>query len=140
MEERRDAEPLPTGTESVLLVDDEPILTDVGRKTLTHLGYQVTAVNDSRDALNVFQQRPDSFDLVITDQTMPGLTGMELAQRVLDLRSDIPIILCTGFSNQVDRNQALEAGVKEFLMKPVMTSTLARAVRQVLDGGGRKGR
>jgi PAS domain S-box-containing protein len=127
-------DPLPTGTERILFVDDEAVLTDVGKKTLSLLGYQVTVMNDSRDALRTFLDEPGAFDLIITDQTMPGITGMELAQRAMEARSDIPVILCTGYSNQVDQEQALKGGVRDFLMKPMVVHTLAQAVRRVLDG------
>lgn len=124
--------PLPTGTEHILLVDDEPMLAELGQTFLERLGYTVTACTSSLEALSVFQKQPDLFHAVITDQTMPGLTGTDLAKQLLTLRPDIPIILCTGFSNLVDEDQAREYGIKGFAMKPLTGREIATLLRTVL--------
>ena len=127
---------LKQGNEHVLLVDDEDFIIDAGQEILESLGYRVTALNNSVEALKLFKQAPEAFDLLITDQTMPHMTGDELAQRVLACRSDIPVILCTGFSSTMDESEAAELGIQAFLMKPIIKNTFARVVRSVLDGGG----
>jgi PAS domain S-box-containing protein len=120
------------GSERILFVDDELPLVDLGKEILESLGYQVSAKMNSLEALETFRAQPDGFDLVITDMTMPGLTGKELARELLALRPDIPIILCTGFSEVIDENQAKAAGIREFIMKPYIVIDLANAVRKVL--------
>ncbi|OPZ58560.1 MAG: C4-dicarboxylate transport transcriptional regulatory protein DctD [Deltaproteobacteria bacterium ADurb.Bin510] len=99
---------------------------------LTSLGYQVTAFCDSKDALNAFCGALDDFDLVITDMTMPGLTGQELAREVLLVKPDFPIILCTGFSELMNEEEARRAGIREYIMKPVVMSELAQTIRRAL--------
>jgi PAS domain S-box-containing protein len=121
-----------TGTERILFVDDEETLVDLGKEILQSLGYQVSAKMTSLEALETFRAQPEEFDLVITDMTMPGLTGKELAKQLLAIRPDIPIILCTGFSEIMDEKQAREAGIREFIMKPYGISGLANVVRKVL--------
>jgi PAS domain S-box-containing protein len=125
----------PAGAENVLFVDDERLLVDWGKLFLERLGYTVKATTESEEALELFMKDPYRFDLVITDQSMPGLTGMQLAGKFLDVRKDIPIILCTGHSETVSSEKAAQAGIKEFLMKPVGKQELARAIRKVLDSG-----
>lgn len=120
----------------MLLVDDEDFIIEVGQEILESLGYRVTTRKSSVEALELFKQAPDAFDLLITDQTMPHMTGDELTQHVLACRSDIPVILCTGFSNTMDESEAAELGIQAFLMKPIIKNTFARVVRSVLDGGG----
>jgi len=122
-----------TGSERILLVDDEEALIDLGKEILETLGYQVTATTSSLDALEIFRTRPHAFDLVITDMTMPSLTGSELAREVTALRSDTPIILSTGFSDLVDEKQAKEAGIREYILKPYEIRTLAGAIRKALE-------
>ena len=124
--------PLPTGTEHILLVDDEPMLAELGQTILEGLGYTVTACTDSLEALAAFRQQPDLIHAVITDQTMPGLTGTELAKQLLHIRPDLPIILCTGFSNLVDEAQAKALGIKGFAMKPLTGREIATQLRSVL--------
>ncbi len=125
--------PLPMGTERILFVDDEEALVITTRRMLERLGYRVTVSISSRDALERFTRRPDSFDLVITDQTMPQLTGDQLARRMLELRPQTPIILCTGFSETMTEEKALEIGITSYLMKPLVMRTLATTVRAALD-------
>jgi PAS domain S-box-containing protein len=122
----------PQGSESVLLVDDEAVLLDVGEKILGSLGYRVTATGSAVEALEMFQKNPEGFDLVITDQTMPNLTGYELAQRLMEIRADIPIILCTGYSDLVTAESALAGGIQSFVIKPLNRLAIAETIRQVL--------
>jgi PAS domain S-box-containing protein len=122
-----------TGTERILFIDDEELLTEWGKTTLTRLGYTVDAVTDSKEALTIFSSDPSRFDLVITDHTMPGMTGVQFARKLLKIKPDIPIILCTGHSETVSPDIAREAGIKEYLMKPLSRQEFAEAVRRVLD-------
>jgi CheY-like chemotaxis protein len=115
-----------------LVVDDEPAIVEMMRLTLQSLGYLVTACSDSRQALEQFEAQPTAFDLVLSDVTMPHLTGAELAQR-LARRPNLPIILCTGFSEIINEEMAKALGICRLLMKPVLRDELARALRQVLD-------
>ena len=119
--------------ESILLVDDETDLAEIGRRWLERMGYRVTALTSAREALELFLARPLEFDLVITDQTMPGLTGCDLCQRVMAIRPDIPVILCSGYSQQITAEEARNMGVKRFLFKPMDFHELARAIREVLE-------
>jgi signal transduction histidine kinase len=125
--------PLPSGSERVLLVDDETMLVDMGRQVLTRLGYQVTACTNSVEALQHFQNDPAAFDLVITDMTMPHLTGKELATALLKIKPALPIILCTGFSETITEETAKRIGIKAFILKPIVMSDLAETMRKVLD-------
>ena len=123
----------PKGTERILFVDDEELLVEWGQAVLERLGYAVTALTDSTEALKLFSVDPSRFDLVITDQTMPKLTGLNLARKILTIRNNIPIILCTGHSDSTSPEKAKEAGIKEFLIKPLGKQQLAAVVRRVLD-------
>ncbi len=125
---------LATGNERILLVDDEQTLVDLNRQMLERLGYSVESLTSSIEALEMFKTRSDEFDLVMTDMTMPNLTGEELAGELMKIRTDIPVILCTGFSEQITEEQAKELGIKEFILKPIMMNELAEIVRSVLDG------
>jgi PAS domain S-box-containing protein len=127
-----------TGKEHILFVDDEEMLREWGQAALERLGYTVTALTDSGEALNLFSSDPSRFNIVITDQTMPKLSGLHLAQRILAVRNDIPIILCTGHSDSVSPEKAREAGIKEFLIKPIGKQALAEVVRRILDANGSK--
>jgi PAS domain S-box-containing protein len=124
----------PGGNERILFVDDEEMLVEWGRATLEKLGYKVTAITESQEALKTFSMDPSLFDLVITDHAMPQMAGAHLAKEFLNVRRDIPIILCTGHSDNISPESSREIGVKEFLMKPVSKQELAEAVRRVLDG------
>ena len=123
----------PKGKEHILFVDDEDIITELGTGLLERLGYTVTALTDSTKALELFCANPSRFDLIITDQTMPNLTGMRLAERILTVRPNMPIILCTGHSDDVNPAITRAAGIREFLMKPIARQELAEAVRKALD-------
>jgi PAS domain S-box-containing protein len=125
-------ESLPGGAGRILLVDDEKVQVQSMRNILKRLGYQVTARTDAREALEAFRRDPDRFDLVITDQIMPKLTGAQLAARLLELRPGLPIILCTGFSEQVDSDGARAVGIRGFLMKPFSIGEMAAAIKKVL--------
>src|SRR4029453_17369024 len=110
---------LPTGVARVLFVDDEESLVGLGQEILLLLGYDAVVCTSSVEALEVFRRAPQRFELVITDQTMPHMTGEELALELRRLRSDIPIILCTGFSHTMHTERAQELGIDAFLMKPL---------------------
>ncbi|MFA6465523.1 MAG: response regulator, partial [Desulfurivibrionaceae bacterium] len=127
---------LSRGTERILFVDDESALSELGKQVLESLGYQVQAHGDSREAWTRFAADPDAFDLVITDLTMPGMTGAQLAGKILALRPSIPVILTTGYSDILTEKEAKELGVREYLLKPLSTGRLAEVVRQVLDADG----
>ena len=121
------------GEERILLVDDEEQIVAMERQMLEHLGYHVTARTDSQEALKVFSEHPQDFDLVITDMTMPYMTGDQLAQKMLDIEPNIPIILCTGFNEIITEEKALAMGIQKFVMKPVVKNDLATTIRSVLD-------
>lgn len=123
----------PQGNERILFVDDEEPIVDLGKRMLGHLGYDVVALTSSMEALSVFREKPKQFDLVITDQTMPGLTGEMLTKEVMRIRPDIPVILCTGFSEHVSKEQAKDIGIRAFLMKPLLLKDISQTVRRVLD-------
>jgi len=124
---------VPHGSERILFVDDEEIMVDVGRQMLERLGYRVTVKSSSVEALSLFKARRDAFDLVITDMTMPILTGDRLAVKLMAIRPDIPVILCTGYSAQVSEEKAKSLGIKAFVMKPLVRISLAKTIRSVLD-------
>lgn len=121
------------GTEHVLYVDDEKMLGEMSRAMLQHMGFTVTLCTDSIEAFAVFSENPDLFDLVITDQTMPDITGIELVNDILLIRPDVPIILCSGFSSVVSAKEAKSAGVRDFVMKPFEWNTMAATIRKILD-------
>ncbi len=121
------------GTERILLVDDEVSIVNMGKQVLEKYGYQVTAHVDSLAALGEFKQNPKAFDLVITDMTMPNMTGDILARSIKSLRQDIPIILCTGFSEKISKNNYASDMIDEFLMKPISIKAFNHAIRRLLD-------
>lgn len=123
----------PTGNGRILVVDDEKYVGEMLTEMLEKLGYEVVARYSSSGALEVFQEQSERFDLVITDQTMPHMTGTDLAKEMLGIRPDIPIILCTGFSSVVDEATAREIGIKAFLMKPVALQKLAEEIHGLLN-------
>ena len=127
--------PLPSGSERILFVDDELPLVEMGKKMLESLGYEVVTRTSSIEAVELFRQKPDGFDLVITDMTMPNMTGDNLARTLMDIRPDIPVILCTGYSNQITQSQAKALGIDAFLFKPVVMEKLACSIRETLDKG-----
>ncbi len=134
LEEKREEDgPLPTGDERILFVDDEEMLVQMGKAVIERQGYFVTAMSDSVKAFELFKNNPEQFDLVITDQTMPNMTGAEFAEHLLNIRPDLPIILCTGFSSKVDKEKARELGIKEFAAKPLKSADIVKLIRKVLD-------
>ncbi len=130
--EAETAGPMPSGGERILFVDDEILLVELGTEMLQALGYRVTCKADSTEALELFRSQPEAFDLVITDMTMPNLTGKDLARKLMEIRADIPVILCTGFSELINEKKAKEEGIREFVMKPYVMKNLATAIRRAL--------
>jgi PAS domain S-box-containing protein len=118
------------GKGRVLLVDDEETIVEMEQKMLERLGYEAVAKSHSGEALDIFRAEPEKFDLIITDQTMPHMTGAILAQHILKIRPDIPIILCTGFSERINDEQAKDIGIRCFLMKPIVMSQLAKSIEE----------
>jgi CheY-like chemotaxis protein len=134
-EEERQGLALPAGRmERVLVVDDEPFFLDVVGESLDRLGYRVQACGSSSKALEVFKAHPEGFDLLVTDQSMPGMTGVQLIAEIRKLNGRLPVILCTGYSETVTEQSAEHYGITRFLMKPVNARELAEAVRASLDG------
>ena len=121
------------GTEHILLVDDQDMIVQTIKQMLERMGYHVTARISSVDALEAFRTQPDKFDLVVTDMTMPNMTGDKLAKELIKIRSNIPVILCTGFSEGMSEERAASFGIKGFLMKPVVMKELSSTIRRVLD-------
>ncbi|MGE0474819.1 MAG: response regulator [Nitrospirales bacterium] len=128
-----DQSPIPVGRETILFVDDEETIVRLGQELLTSLGYSVEVETYSPQALATFMQDPHRFDLVITDQTMPSMTGEMLSRELLRIRPDLPIILCTGFSHIMSAEKAKALGIQAYLMKPLAIRDLAPIVRHVLD-------
>ena len=122
------------GNERLLIVDDEKQLIKLEEKILERLGYQVTALDNPVEALRVFQEKPEDFDLIITDMTMAEMTGAKLAEKLIEIRKDIPIILCTGYSEIIDKEKAGALGIRDFILKPIKMNEFGTAVRDVLDG------
>ena len=123
-----------SGTEKILLVDDEEAIVRLEKEILSRLGYRVEERYSSTDALQAFKADPNSFDLVITDMTMPNMTGDQFAEKLISIRPDIPVIICTGFSERMNKEKAKEMGIRGFLLKPVVKSEMARLIRDVLAG------
>ena len=137
----RDETPLPisnqsiaTGNEHILFVDDEMALVKIGKQMLESLGYKVTVRTSSIEALELFKSKADSFDLVITDMTMPNMTGDDLAIEMIRIKPEIPIILCTGYSARINPQQAAAIGIRAFVSKPVLKRDIAESIRNVIDG------
>lgn len=120
-------------TERVLFIDDEKALTDVGRQMLERLGYAVTVQTNSIGAVELFKSKPYDFDLVITDFSMPGMTGDLLSAAIVKVRPDIPVILCTGYKKEMSNQKAKEMGICAITQKPFSMSSLAKTIRKVLD-------
>jgi CheY-like chemotaxis protein len=121
------------GKEKILFVDDEESLVQLGEIILSSMGYEFTGKTDSLEALKLFRSQPTQFDLVITDMTMPNMTGLELARECLHIRPDIPVILCTGYSETIIPEEAKYNGLKDFIMKPMVKNQIAEAIRRALD-------
>jgi len=121
------------GKECILFVDDEELNVELNNERLTGLGYEVVATTSSIEALEIFKREPQRFHLVITDYTMPRMTGLDLARELMKVREDIPIILCTGYNDNASPDKAKKAGIREFLLKPQGKRELDQAIRRVLD-------
>jgi signal transduction histidine kinase len=132
--EEKAVENLPEGSETILFVDDEPSMVELNQRRLERFGYKVIPETDASKALEMFRVNPGQFDLVITDMTMPKMTGDKLAGEMLKIRPNMPIILCTGYSQKMSSHRAREIGIRKYLKKPIQMGPLARAVREVLDG------
>jgi len=132
LSEIQPAGPLPGGTERILFIDDEKVVVDTAQQMLEQLGYKVVTKTSGVEALEVFREDPDRFDMVITDMTMPKMTGDELGKELLLIRPDVPIVLCTGFSEKIDEERAKEIGIREFVLKPIIMSEIAQIIRKVL--------
>ena len=128
--------PIPQGTERIMIIDDEAMVRKVEKGMLTGLGYDVTDFATPFDALEYFTSHPNMFDLVITDMTMPKMTGAKLARKIMAIRPDIPVILCTGFSDLISEESAKSLGIRKYVTKPFISQTFGRTVRNVLDGFG----
>ncbi|MEE8398539.1 MAG: response regulator [Desulfobacterales bacterium] len=131
--EPEETENIPTGSERLLFVDDEPAMARIYQAMLERLGYTVEIKTGSVEALEAFRAHPDNYDLVITDQTMPHLTGQVMAKEIMMIRPDIPVILCTGYSDLTDEKKAKADGIQAFVMKPISMSKIAGTIRDVLD-------
>jgi PAS domain S-box-containing protein len=134
VEEVADTEAPDPGNERILLVDDEPSIVRMQRKMLERLGYEVTVASSSVGALETFRAAPDAFDLVVSDLSMPKMTGLELAKKIYAIRPETPIILCTGYQRNIPENPSDRFGIRAILNKPIRRADLALAVRSVLDG------
>ncbi len=132
--ETRTADDLPTGSETLLFVDDETAIVEMTGRILERLGYRVETRTDPTKALNLFATKPDGFDLVITDMTMPGMTGAQLAEKLKDIRPDVPVVICTGHSSLINEKKAKKMGIDAFVMKPITQTEIAKTIRKVLDG------
>uniref|UniRef100_A0A7C4MMD8 histidine kinase n=1 Tax=Desulfatirhabdium butyrativorans TaxID=340467 RepID=A0A7C4MMD8_9BACT len=126
-------EELLTGSERILLIDDEETIVQLSKEMLTTLGYRVTAMTQSKMALDLFRKNPLDYDLVVTDMTMPGMTGDLLAQECIKIRPDIPVILCTGFNRQINESRIAALGIRCMLLKPISIDVFSKTVRKVLD-------
>lgn len=126
-------EPIVNGTERILLIDDETAIVNIGKQMLESLGYQITTRTSSIEALELFKAKADSFDLVITDMTMPNMTGDKLARELIRIKPEIPVILCTGYSAQINQKQALTMGIRAFVSKPILRREIAETIRKILD-------
>lgn len=126
-------EALPTGEENILVVDDEKPIVQMLQQTLEGLGYMVTSRTSSVEALEAFRANPDKFDIVITDMTMPEMTGDRLVLKIKEIRPDMPVILCTGFSEKMDAQKKGELGIEDYMLKPFPKTDLAKTIRKILD-------
>jgi len=130
---------IPRGKGKILFVDDEKAIIDIMQPMIERLGYEVSVRTSSIEGLEAFRANPNRFGLVITDFTMPNMTGMELAKALFKLRSDIPVILCTGYSEHINEDKAKRSGIRAFVVKPVVLSEIASTIRKVLDNDKEEG-
>lgn len=131
--EKKSSDEIQSGSERILFIDDEYALAKMGSEILGRLGYQVEIETNPLNALNLFCTRPFQFDLIVTDMTMPYMTGEQLLKKILKCRHDMPVMLCTGYNKKIDRKRAIEIGFRRYIEKPLDKHTLAKAVRDVLD-------
>ena len=133
MVEAKTTQDIPGGNETILFVDDEISITKMVKRMFERLGYKVETSTTPQDALERFRLNPDHFDLVITDMTMPQMTGVRLSKKLMDIKKDIPIIICTGHSALVDEEKAKGLGLAAYVMKPIDMRETAQTIRKVLD-------
>lgn len=124
---------MPRGGERILFVDDENAIVNMGRMLLGRMGYRVSTRTGSLEALDLFRQKPEQFDLIITDLTMPNMTGIKLAEKILEIRPGMPIILCTGYNDKIPEKGFEALGIKALAHKPITRLYLAKLIRKVLD-------
>ncbi len=127
------SEAIPGDGERILFVDDEEIISEIGKEILEELSYRVISTTSSTKALEIFRAHPHRFELIITDMTMPGMTGLDLAREILGIQPDIPMILCTGFNEFIHEEDVRELGIKALLLKPFSVKDFAAVIRRVLD-------
>jgi len=127
------SEPIQGGTERILLVDDEEIIVKMEKQILERMGYHVTARIGSVEAFEAFKANPGKFDLIVSDMTMPNMTGVQLANKIKTIRTDIPFIICTGYSDQINEKTSKDLGIQGYVMKPVIKNEIAKTIREVLD-------
>ncbi len=132
--ETEQPKPLIGDSERILFVDDEKMIVDIGQQALQRLGYDVVSRTSPTEALELFKAKPGHFDLVITDQTMPGMTGDALAKELMSIRPNLPVVICTGYSQTIDQERAKQKGIRAFVMKPILINAIAAAVRKALAG------
>jgi CheY-like chemotaxis protein len=134
-EEEKQEKEIPTVDKSkrILFIDDEQALVDIGKLSLKKMGYNVFATTSCVEALKIFSEEPFDFDLVITDQTMPEMSGLELIKKLRDIRMDIPVILCTGHSDYINEKNAHLSGIKKLLMKPFTSRALMEGIQSVIN-------
>ncbi len=125
---------IPHGHEHIFIIDDEPALLKSLQQTLEKLEYKVSTQSSARRALEQFKMNPEKFDLILTDQTMPDLTGIELAEEIKKIKKDIPVILISGFNEKINDKELNKTGINQFLTKPVDTAKIAQSIRSVIDG------
>ncbi len=129
----KDRSPLPTGKERLLFVDDEECIIEVGQKILERLGYKIITATSGAEAVELFRISPEGFDLVVTDTTMPYMTGIDLSKKLLAIRKDIPIIICTGYNQIVTPEKAKAIGIRDYIVKPFNSRQMANTIRKILD-------
>jgi DNA-binding NtrC family response regulator len=126
------------GSERIMVVDDEEDIRMILQEFLTIAGYKVSIFENGARAFKAFLKDPDQFDLIVTDMTMPQMTGGELAGKILSIRKNFPVILCTGYSETVSEAEAFEIGIRRYLQKPFSNEDLAVSIREILDASKSK--
>ena len=121
------------GKENILFIDDEELIVEIAHQLLENLGYKVTSLTSSVEAFKLFKSNPNMFDLIITDMSMPEMTGDELAKNILEIRPDTPIILSTGYNELISEEKAEQIGIKAFLKKPFKIDYVSKVIRKILD-------